>query len=412
MAQQQQQQGDFLPVLTSETAHDDHRATTRPNDHAPQGTSAEADKILAGFTPGSLAQTIALPAPRIVHDFRMQASLEGKVALGRSCWGERNWIGICGGEWSATWGKGTVVPGGQDAQLLTDNKSTFVDTRYLLATADAEPAHIMVRTEGWRTGPPDVLMRLLDPVEGDKVSPDEYRFRIFIRFETGDERYRWVNEGMWIGSGVRRGLEEERNMESVGYTPATIQVVTKRVDPDIEISPYQPSWPVTFSQVASRITSSLGPMALKLEHVGSTSVPGLAAKPIIDVLLEVSDPSAEIEYIPRLKSLGFVLYIRQPKFHGHRFLAVDQAKVEINLHVHRAGCQIASQFLIFRDFLRANDWARDEYAEAKVKAAATSNDEKGGRVRYQKEKEAVLNRLKAKALAERPSSSCACCVVG
>lgn len=84
-----------------------------------------------------------------------------------------------------------------------------MDTRYLLATADAEPAHIMVRTEGWRTGPPEVLTRLLDPVEGDKVSPDEYRFRIFIRLETGDERYKWVNEGMWIGSGVRRGLEGE-----------------------------------------------------------------------------------------------------------------------------------------------------------------------------------------------------------
>lgn len=101
----------------------------------------------------------------------------------------------------------SLQPGGQDAQLLTDNKSTFVDTRYLLVTDDAEPAHIMVRTEGWRTGPPEVLTRLLDPVEGDKVSPDEYRFRIFIRLETGDERYRWVNEGMWIGSGVRRGLE-------------------------------------------------------------------------------------------------------------------------------------------------------------------------------------------------------------
>lgn len=103
-------------------------------------------------------------------------------------------------------------PGGQDAQLLTENKSTFVDTRYLLATGDAEPAHIMVRTEGWRTGPPEVLTRLLDPVEGDKVSPDEYRFRIFIRLETGDERYRWVNEGMWIGSGVRRGLEGESSL--------------------------------------------------------------------------------------------------------------------------------------------------------------------------------------------------------
>lgn len=119
MAQQQQQQqqhgsldtgadNDFLPIVTSET-HGDQATNTRPDDHAPQGTPAEADTIVAGFTTGSLAQTIALPAPRTVRDFRMQASLERKVALGRSCWGERNWIGICGGEWSATWGKGTVV---------------------------------------------------------------------------------------------------------------------------------------------------------------------------------------------------------------------------------------------------------------------------------------------------------------
>lgn len=82
-----------------------------------------------------------------------------------------------------------------------------MDTRYLLVTDDAEPAHVMVRTEGWRTGPPDVLTRLLDPVEGDKVDPSEYRFRVFVRFETGDERYLWVNGAMWIGSGIRRGLE-------------------------------------------------------------------------------------------------------------------------------------------------------------------------------------------------------------
>lgn len=65
--------------------------------------------ILAGLSAGSLGQTIALPGPRLVHDFRLTAALERKVALGRSCWGERNWIGICGGEWSATWGKGKIV---------------------------------------------------------------------------------------------------------------------------------------------------------------------------------------------------------------------------------------------------------------------------------------------------------------
>lgn len=84
-------------------------ATHRLDAHEPRGTPEDAQTITAGLSPGSLGQTIALPAPRLVHDFRMRAQLEGKVALGQSCWGERNWIGICGGEWSATWGKGTVV---------------------------------------------------------------------------------------------------------------------------------------------------------------------------------------------------------------------------------------------------------------------------------------------------------------
>jgi hypothetical protein len=117
--------GAFLPVLTSETAGDDATAAepqrhsnTRPDGGSSSSSSssipADGNKkaqgdISAGFSAGSLARTIGLPVPRLERDFRMQARLEGKVALGRSCWGERNWIGICGGEWSATWGKGTVV---------------------------------------------------------------------------------------------------------------------------------------------------------------------------------------------------------------------------------------------------------------------------------------------------------------
>ena len=201
-------------------------------------------------------------------------------------------------------------------------------------------------------------------------------------------------------------------MEPIGFTSETLEIVARRPDPDVEISLYQTSWPQTFSQAAARIKSALGPRALRLEHVGSTSVPGLAAKPIIDVLLEVGDPSDESGYMPPLGSLGFALYFRQPRWHGHRFLALGEHDAEINVHILKAGCQIATQFLTFRDFLRDNSWARDEYAEAKRKAAGTSNEEKGGRLRYQAEKAAVLNRLKAMALAERPSPCCSDCRVG
>lgn len=118
MAPQQQEQhggkpgtaaadNDFLPVLTSETTQE--AAAADPFTTTTRSGGSTADKISAGFSAGSLARTIGLPKPRLERDFRMQAHLEGKVALGRSCWGERNWIGICGGEWSAAWGKGTVV---------------------------------------------------------------------------------------------------------------------------------------------------------------------------------------------------------------------------------------------------------------------------------------------------------------
>ena len=148
-----------------------------------------------------------IPIPEIKKEFHLSVDLNPKIQLGKGPWGERNWISFKAGSWNATWGNGTVEPGGQDAQLLTETKATFVDTRYLLHTSDNPPAHIMVRTEGWRTGPPDVLERLLDPIEGDKVDPSEYKFRLFIRLETGDKRYYWINEGMWIGSGIRRGTQ-------------------------------------------------------------------------------------------------------------------------------------------------------------------------------------------------------------
>lgn len=102
--------GDFLPILTAETDQPPTATTaSRLDDHAPGGTPEETQKILTGLQSESLGRTITLPAPKLVHDFRMSAKLERKIALGQSCWGERNWIGICGGSWGATWGSGSVV---------------------------------------------------------------------------------------------------------------------------------------------------------------------------------------------------------------------------------------------------------------------------------------------------------------
>jgi len=83
-----------------------------------------------------------------------------------------------------------------------------METNYILQTHDDPPAHIMISTNGWRTGSPEILAQLADPEKADQVNPNSYKFRLFITMETGDERYSdKVNRGMWVGSGMRLGNE-------------------------------------------------------------------------------------------------------------------------------------------------------------------------------------------------------------
>ena len=92
--------------------------------------------------------------------------------------------------------------------VLPQSLHTYVETNYLLQTSDEPPAYITVQTNGWRTGPKEVLEKLFDPVKADDVQPSEYSFRLVIKLETGDDRYKdKVNSGIWIGSGARRGAE-------------------------------------------------------------------------------------------------------------------------------------------------------------------------------------------------------------
>lgn len=148
-----------------------------------------------------------IPRPRSDHDFRITVDLKPKISVGQSEWGQRNWISFSGGRWTAKWGRGTIEPGGQDSQLVTSNYSTRIETNYLLKTDDEEPAYICIKTHGWRTGPREVLSALMDPARADAVDPESYTFRLFVDMETGDDRYRFVNTTMWIGSGVRKGAQ-------------------------------------------------------------------------------------------------------------------------------------------------------------------------------------------------------------
>lgn len=90
---------------------------------------------------------------------------------------------------------------------MTPSLATKLETNYLLKTNDSEPAYIVIKTSGWRTGPREVLEKLFDPEQANSVKPSEYSFRLYVNMETGDERYSFLNEGLWVGSGARLGAE-------------------------------------------------------------------------------------------------------------------------------------------------------------------------------------------------------------
>jgi GrpB-like predicted nucleotidyltransferase (UPF0157 family) len=140
---------------------------------------------------------------------------------------------------------------------------------------------------------------------------------------------------------------------------------------NIEIAEPDPAWPARYGELAGLIRAALGWRALHLEHVGSTSVPGLPAKPVIDIDLTVADPGREQDYVPALEEAGFRLVIREPWWHGHR--ALSRTQPCCNIHVFGFDSPELIRHRIFRDWLRGNPADRDRYAAVKREAAARAN---------------------------------------
>jgi GrpB-like predicted nucleotidyltransferase (UPF0157 family) len=131
----------------------------------------------------------------------------------------------------------------------------------------------------------------------------------------------------------------------------------------ILLVPYDPQWPVLYEREAARIRVALGDAAVVLEHAGSTSVPGLSAKPKIDIVLGVADTTDEDAYVPQLEAAGYVLRIREPDWHQHRLFKGPDTS--INLHVFTVGCLEIERMLRFRDHVRTNVPDRERYERAK-----------------------------------------------
>jgi GrpB-like predicted nucleotidyltransferase (UPF0157 family) len=139
-------------------------------------------------------------------------------------------------------------------------------------------------------------------------------------------------------------------------------------DRPVTLLDYDPAWPALFAREAQRVRGALGGAAMSIEHVGSTSVPGLAAKPIIDIVVAVADSADEPAYVPALEGVGYVLHIREPDWHEHRMF--EGPDTPTHVHVFTAGNAEIERMVAFRDRLRADDDDRERYAAAKRRLAA------------------------------------------
>lgn len=165
----------------------------------------------------------------------------------------------------------------------------------------------------------------------------------------------------------------------------------------IELVAYDPTWPDRFARVSQRIRSTLGEASLAVEHVGSTSVPGLAAKPIIDIVLVVPDSSDEKAYVPALEAAEYTLRIREPDWYEHRVLVGTEPRVQI--HVFSQGCPEIERMLTFRDQLRGNEADRSLYERTKRELAQRTWKYVQN---YADAKSAVVEEIIARALEREP----------
>jgi GrpB-like predicted nucleotidyltransferase (UPF0157 family) len=156
----------------------------------------------------------------------------------------------------------------------------------------------------------------------------------------------------------------------VAAEPRPAELIGGREKRDIVVVPHDPDWPSKFAQHADRIRRCLGGIAVRVDHIGSTAVPGLAAKPIIDIDVSVRDVEDDELYLRPLAACGYELRVREP---DHRM--VRTPALDVQVHICQAGSQWERRHLLFRDWLIADDSDRAAYAALKTQLAGqTWND--------------------------------------
>jgi GrpB-like predicted nucleotidyltransferase (UPF0157 family) len=168
-----------------------------------------------------------------------------------------------------------------------------------------------------------------------------------------------------------------------------------RFDPAIRIVEYEAAWPARAAAEVGRLQHGLGPVAGRLEHVGSTAVPGLAAKPIVDLQLSVAAIEPRARYVEPLERLGY-LFVPAPESPDYHFFAKPpQRPRRFHLHVCEAGSEHELRHLAVRDFLRAHDDEAARYAALKRQVAAEHPHD---RLAYIEGKDSYVAGLEARAV--------------
>lgn len=182
---------------------------------------------------------------------------------------------------------------------------------------------------------------------------------------------------------------EEGEVVYIGSYPTGY--VLRIVEPD-------PAWATRYAELEQQISEALGDRLLEIQHVGSTSVPGLPAKPIIDVDVAVADPDDEPTYVPALESLGLVHWLTEPDWHRHRLFKM-LTEPRVHVHVFGADCPELVRHRMFREWLTDHEEDRALYAAAKRSALArvdtpgSDHGALGFGMRYNAVKEPVVREI-------------------
>ena len=209
-------------------------------------------------------------------------------------------------------------------------------------------------------------------VDTDHIGDSSYAWRLLHERFGGKATIldRYAIEADQLGINPRDlpgAVRETLAAEVMAARSPGIELLGERRGDPIQVVPYDPSWPATYAGWESRLAAALDPAPVTIDHIGSTSVPGLAAKPIVDILVGVADPANESSYVPAIESTGLILRSREQE---HRFFYPPPGQPRtVHIHVCAASGPWATKHLLFRDYLRSSAAVRDQYADLKATLA-------------------------------------------